>query len=84
MAGAINIGTMGITGTIIVTNDYGEGGVVERAGNAEETWNQRARTENDPRSFVYANFFGVKARSRLQLAGNPVIVFGSKRLCRHS
>jgi len=51
--------------------------------NAEGTWYRRARIENDPR-FFFGEFFEAKARSRLQLFGNPVIIFGSKRLCRHS
>jgi len=61
----------------------GEHGVVER----RQTQKKRGiagRGSKRIRAFSLGKFFAAKARSRLQLASNPVIVSGSKRLCRHS
>jgi len=61
----------------------GERGVVERAGRRRR--NVEWQSADRKRSALFlCGSFRPKARSRLQLAGNPVIVVGSQRLCRHS
>jgi hypothetical protein len=77
-AGNISTGTMGTTGIIIVTKRPDLGNAAWWNALPKQQKRGIERGSKTIRAFCLRELFGAKARSRLQLAGNPVIVFGSK------